>query len=239
MITFNNTRIDDNGWTIKALNRSASPTLSANSYTVSGVAGSIFQSRTIGEREFSVTLQCIARTIEEMHQKIGAMVEILDTNEPKKLQFSDRPDGYYLAIAQGTWTLDQSMRYVAFTITFKMHDPYFYLNSPVTTTHETTSGVVSNAQGKYHNWQISIQANTSLSKIECVVGDTKIVLNGNFVNGDVVTITNMGVVKINDVSRPHLLSLDSRLYPLAQGDNKYTLTSGAQMQVQIHGKKLY
>lgn len=239
MITFNGNRLSGIGWTVKNLTRPASPTLSIDSYAVSGVNGSIFKSRKIGEREFTVTLQHTAKNKTQLREKINALINVLDVTEPKKLQFNDMSGGYFMAIPTGNWDITERLSYAQIKVTFKALDPFFYMNEPVTTSYTTTSGNVNNTQGRYHNWKVTIQVNKVLSQIKLKIGKTKITLNGSFTAGDTINITDMGAVVYNNLSRPHLLSLDSRIYPLEIGNNAYTITSGAQMWVQIHGKRFY
>ena len=239
MITFNDVDLSSLGWTTTDITRSPLPTLTINTYGAPNIMGTAFRSREIGERDFEVTLQYIGHTKADTYNKIRALVDILDTDKPQKLTISDMPGGYFYAIVSNMSLPTEILSLAKVTVKFKLCDPFFYLSSPVTTAYTATSGNVNNTQGKYNDWLIFIQVNKTLTSIGVNVGDTKFTLNGNFVAGDMIKVDSFGNVILNDVFSPHLLSLDSRLYSLAIGDNAYTITSGVQIWVKIQGKRFY
>ena len=239
MITFNGTKLSSLGWTTTNISRSPLPTLTINTHNAPSIMGTAFRSREIGERDFEVTLQYIGRTKADTYSKVGALVDILDTDKPQKLMISDMPGGYFYAIVSNMSLPTEILSLAKVTVKFKLCDPFFYLSSPVTTTYTATSGNVNNTQGRYHDWLISIQVNKTMTSIKITVGTTNFTLNGNFEANDMIKVDNLGNVTLNDVFSPHLLSLDSRLHPFAVGNNAYTITSGAQMRVKIQGKKFY
>ena len=239
MITFNGVNLSTLGWTTTNISRSPSPILTINTRTAPNIVGSVFKSRSIGERDFEVELQYIGKTKAETYNKISSLVEILDTDEPQQLKFKDMQGGYFKAIVSNVEMPTQIMSAVKIGVTFKLCDPFFYLDQESTTQFNTKTGVVVNDQGKYHNWKISLQVQSQSTQVTATIGRTTLTFNGNFIAKDMIAITDAGVVTLNGTHAPHILSLDSRVHPMSLGDNTYTISGNAIMWVKIQGKKFY
>ena len=239
-IIFNNISFVDLGWTVADIQRSATPTLSHNTYATSGIAGSAFRSRTVGERQISITFHRVANNTIELQEKIREMVNVLDVTEPKPLIMSDLAGYYINAIPAGTVDIDQTRSYAQITVDFVCHDPYFYRNEPVVFGSVSTATFTRNWTGaREQYWLMTITVKSATTNIPISCGKTKITLNGNFVANDVITIDTDEIVRLNGEYAPHLLSFDSRIYPLTPGANAGTGPTTISHKMAVTNKRLY
>lgn len=123
-------------FTITELNIDVLPSVSISSKNVPSRHGTIFQGAQIGERTIEVGIM-LKQDYEHQYNTDGtprssvfqnyvrSIVYYLQTDEPKKLIFSDEPDRYYWAICTGI-TIDRLLKIGQGTITFTCNDPYMY-----------------------------------------------------------------------------------------------------------------
>lgn len=238
MITFNGVSLAELGWTVQSINRPASPTLSINSYTSTATMGTTFRSREIGEREITVSVHRVARSLEELQTNIRELVDFLCTPEPCPLAFDDIPGFYFMAIVSGQVGVSQTRSYGCVSITFKCNDPMLYANEPQNITI-TNGGVCRWLRSQYQHWVLTITVKNATTKMNVGIGNTNITLNGNFVTDDIIEIDTDECIKLNGEYAPHLLSFDSRIYPLIVGDNTCKMSDGITAILSITEKRLY
>lgn len=123
-------------FTITEVKINVLPSVSISSKNVPSRHGTIFQGAQIGERTITVSItlkhdyehqfdiEGVPRS--SMFQNyVRSIVYYLQTDEPKKLLFSDEPDRYYWAICTGI-EIDRMLKLGQGNITFTCNDPYMY-----------------------------------------------------------------------------------------------------------------
>lgn len=79
-----------------------------------------------GSRVTTIEVAMLTDSSEELQKQKREVAEILDTEEPAKLSFSDEPDVYYLAVFEGTAAVEQLGGTGTFELQFISHDPFAY-----------------------------------------------------------------------------------------------------------------
>lgn len=111
---------------ITGLNRNLMPPITVNTRSVENVNGGEFTNSTYSPKQITMEFQIpnsTARGLSEFRRK---MPEILYSEEPKRLIFSDEPDIYYEAIVDGEPVLEENDMYSTGTITWLIPDGVAY-----------------------------------------------------------------------------------------------------------------
>lgn len=123
-------------FTITDVKTDVLPSVNISSKNVPSRHGTIFQGAQIGERRITVSIMFKkdynyqidedgTPRASEFQNYIRSIVYYLQTDEPKKLIFSDEPDRYYWAICTGI-EVDRMLKMGQGSITFTCSDPYLY-----------------------------------------------------------------------------------------------------------------
>lgn len=93
---------------------------------IPSLVGEYYTGHKYGKREIEVDFAVICKDNTQYFEFIRTLGDVLDTNTPKELIFSDEPNKYYMAVIDGTVEIDKILSNGIGSLTFLCHNPLAY-----------------------------------------------------------------------------------------------------------------
>ena len=208
------------------IGRSVLPPSLLTTSTIVGRPGAFLFYKQDDSLTIPVDFMIIEKTASALRAKVRSLGEILDTDEPKKLIFSDEPDKYINAIVSDGTELSEQLAVASGQINFYCPDPYWYaVNDDIIT--GTNRGVYNFVRkGNAESYPlIEIKGiNGDGSRLIIISGGQVMDFRGDLLENETLYIDSdkmtAYIVDSNNVSRSviqHLTNLDFIVLP--KGDN--------------------
>lgn len=223
--------------------------------SISGRSGSIRQGRRIPAREISVEAFMLAKSLEELREKINELNNVLYVNDAVPITFSDEPDITYYGEYAGEPDWEEHFIRGRGTLPFICFDPFKYAEeeiSVIKTADDSSATIVTlfaeQADGFEYNpstveaqpiFEVEFKDSTDEFKVEHKESKRHLTVVYDFEEGDKLTLdaTNRRV-QINGETRMQTLALSSEWFNLVSGDNAFDITDGANVTLRYRARRL-
>ena len=138
-VTFNGTTLAPPVY-VEDVRRAILPRIVHNTAQIPGRIGAYFGGRTVDERIIEIDLRLITPPGETEWARLSNLAAVLFTDEPKRLEISDRPGVYELAMVDGSPSWDVFAYTGSATLTFHNYDGVYHASD--VTIGTTNSGTV-------------------------------------------------------------------------------------------------
>src|SRR5690625_2666229 len=190
---------------------------------VAGRDGSYRIDRRIPERTLNVEGRILAKSKEDLRDKINYLNTILYTNDAVPIVFSDEPNvTYYGEYAGGAGWEEKFVRGRG-TLPFICYDPYKY--SPESRIELNENIEIDSPAGVIPISNIEFTENTNEFSIRHKQTRRHLEVKYNFTAGDKLTLNAKNRrVQINGITRMQTLTWDSAWFELVHGNNVFEIT---------------
>src|SRR5690625_2761172 len=205
--------------------------------SIAGRDGSYRIERRIPERPLNVEGRILAKSKEDLRDKINYLNTILYTNDAVPIIFSDEPDVTYYGEYAGDPEWEERFVGGRGTLPFICYDPFKYSREKTVELNDKKIEIDS-TEGAQPIFDVKFKESVDSFKITHKETGKYLKVIFDFKrNDELVLDATTRKVEINEKVQMPTLSLDSEWFDLASGDNNFDITDGVANVTLIYRKK--